>query len=467
MKQISSRKRVNVYHGYDETIGSDRIIKEFISATGKKSNDYNVLRRLKHPGIPGICDAFDENGAMYLVMEYVEGQDAREYVNKNGVMLESEASAVILGVLEVLDYMHSLKPKPYIHGDIKPKNVLLGEQRVVLIDFGSTEDNSGSSGFCAPECLAGMKKSVASDIYAAGELLHYLVTGRVKRIFEQKNSKGISREMFRIIQKCTCKNPMDRYGCAAGMANDIRRLIKLRESGVAEQNDMVSLCFPGNPETACEIAYVLAISGKKVLTVDLDMLSPAVDKAFGIKKPEYFLQDFIEEGGMNPEKGFYKVGKRLYALPGRIDYEGYEKSPGGIAARLAGFASGRFDVLVFSCNGFPYDGYLMDAMLVADLIIFTVEKGICDIRRFNNLASFVVKRQKVGTERFLFMGSDGLGCSLPAGAVSGVCSGKWLGNINDGKSRAKTYMGGGGYAKSLDRKKTRQYARLLKKAGVV
>jgi hypothetical protein len=367
-------------------------------------------------------------------------------------------------VLEVLDYMHSSKPSPHIHGDIKPENVIIGEERAMLVDFGSVEGESASSGFCAPERLAGFKKSAASDIYSTGQLLYFMITGKVKKIFDRRWNAKISNPISDVIEKSTRKNPMERYPGAAMMATELRRAISLLEAGVAGERGVVALCFPGNPETACECAQALASAGKKVLVTDLDMLRPAIDRLFGVKKPEFFLQDCFEtdNGPM-----FTKIGKNLSVLPCRVDYEGYEKSPDGIALKLAGYASGLFDFLVFSCCRFPYDGYLTDAILASDIVLFSVEKGILDIRSLNGYVSFLAKSRKLSGDRMFFMGTGEPGCNIPPGVGSDVCHCKWLGNVPAGKERHSTYMGGKGHVPAMGKRKIRMYIRILKKAGVL
>lgn len=464
LKKISSGRFSTVYLAYDEIIGRDRVIKEFPAGKGSSPNDYNILRKLRHPGIPEICDAFEENGKRYLAMDRIEGSDCLQYLKENGTMDETFAARRVAEVLEVLDYMHSSKPFPHYHGDIKPENVIIGGDRAILVDFGSVEGESASSGFCAPERLAGFKKSSASDIYSTGQLLYYMITGKVKKIFDRRWSAGISGPIAGVIEKSTRKNPMERYAGAAMMATDIKRALDLLEAGMDGKTGINTLCFPGNPETACECAQAIASAGKKVLVIDLDMLRPAVDRLFGVKKPEFFLQDCFEadDGPL-----LTKISENLSVLPCRVDYEGYEKSPDGIALKLAGKVSGRFDFVVFSCCRFPYDGYLTDALLASDVVLFSVEKGILDIRSLNGYVSFLVKSRNLSGERMYFMGTGEPGCNIPAGVGSDVCARKWLGNVPAGKERYSTYMGGKGHVPGMGKRKARAYMRILKKAGVL
>ncbi|MCA9684093.1 MAG: serine/threonine protein kinase [Myxococcales bacterium] len=147
-----------------------------------------VLRGLDHPGIPRFRDTFSSEGSgdYFLVMDLVEGQTLAELMKIPGRFDEASLRAVMLGILDILEYLHSRTP-PVIHRDIKPANLILGgrPERITLVDFGGVrlarrrEGGStmiGTFGYMAPEQLHG-DAGPKVDLYALGATIVSLATG--------------------------------------------------------------------------------------------------------------------------------------------------------------------------------------------------------------------------------------------------------------------------------------------------
>ncbi|MEO1267403.1 MAG: serine/threonine-protein kinase [Myxococcota bacterium] len=151
-----------------------------------------VLRSLRHHGIPEVLDTFETEDSegrtrLYLVTEYVEGASLKERIEQGPRMGQAELVQVTLGLLDILDYLHTRTP-PIIHRDIKPSNILLRPTGApVLIDFGGVRDgwrstDAGGStvvathGYTPPEQYMG-QVSGASDFYALGATLLHVVGG--------------------------------------------------------------------------------------------------------------------------------------------------------------------------------------------------------------------------------------------------------------------------------------------------
>jgi len=147
-----------------------------------------VLGGLSHRLLPKVIDHFEEDGALYLVMEKVEGKTLGERV-----LSREEVIRYLQDASELLDYLHSRSP-PVIHRDIKPQNVILRPPRAelgethashVLVDFGSVRAHLaprggstvvGTFGYMAPEQLQG-RALRATDVYAVGVTALRLLTG--------------------------------------------------------------------------------------------------------------------------------------------------------------------------------------------------------------------------------------------------------------------------------------------------
>ncbi len=142
-----------------------------------------------HPNIPEIYEYLPELGM--LVMKYVEGRDLSQILREqNGSMPPEIALPIVRDVASALAYMHSRRPEPVLHRDVKPSNIIIDSAgRVWLIDFGLSRAASmqpaldprhtqlaGTLGFTPPEQWRG-KAEPRSDVYALAATLHLLLTG--------------------------------------------------------------------------------------------------------------------------------------------------------------------------------------------------------------------------------------------------------------------------------------------------
>jgi serine/threonine protein kinase len=153
-----------------------------------------TLERLafQHDQIPDLYAHISEDGNLYLVQEYVDGETVAERVASRGVFEEVEVREILTSVLRVVQYIHA---HSLIHRDIKPNNILIrkNDNKPVLIDFGaikkiartlvdplghaSTSVRIGTLGYMAPEQAAGRPR-FASDIYALGFTGIFMLTGK-------------------------------------------------------------------------------------------------------------------------------------------------------------------------------------------------------------------------------------------------------------------------------------------------
>jgi len=148
-----------------------------------------LLTSLRHPKLPQIVDFFapDEDGYTYLVMEYIEGLTLSDYFKQcRGKIPVEHLIDFVLQLLDVLSYLHNLKPA-IIYRDLKPSNIMITpEYEVRLIDFGiarsykaqHAEDTVklGTAGFAAPEQYGFGQTDARSDLYGLGALMLYLMT---------------------------------------------------------------------------------------------------------------------------------------------------------------------------------------------------------------------------------------------------------------------------------------------------
>ncbi len=144
-----------------------------------------------HPQIPRLLAHFEEEGAFYLVQEYVDGHDLSKELTKGKQMPEAEVIRLLQDVLPILQFVHEAK---VIHRDLKPANLMRhrSDGKIVMIDFGSVKEIKelshnanvpmsltvavGTAGFVPHEQMAG-KPRFNSDIYALGMIAIFALTG--------------------------------------------------------------------------------------------------------------------------------------------------------------------------------------------------------------------------------------------------------------------------------------------------
>lgn len=157
-----------------------------------------AMARLSHPHIVTVHDAGEDQGKLYIVMEYLSGGSLDEWMRQPLPL--SEVARVIRQVADALAYAHA---RNIVHRDVKPVNILLdSDRRAVLSDFGIAKmlESSGiltHSGaavgtpeYMSPEQCQGIYIDTRADIYALGVVLYELLTGRTP--FEAENFTAIA-----------------------------------------------------------------------------------------------------------------------------------------------------------------------------------------------------------------------------------------------------------------------------------
>lgn len=194
----------------------------------------DILKRLSHPNLPSIIDVIDTEESFIIIMDYIQGNSLNKALEEYGAQPQENVIEWAKQLCDVLGYLHSRTP-PIIYRDMKPANIMLKpDGNVMLIDFGTAREYKeknladttclGTVGYAAPEQFGGMGQTDArTDIYCLGATLYHLVTGMnpCEPPYEIKPIRDInpalSSGLERIIQKCTQRDPNDRYQSAAEM----------------------------------------------------------------------------------------------------------------------------------------------------------------------------------------------------------------------------------------------------------
>ncbi len=211
-------------------------------------NEARMLGTLTHPGIPRIVDYFVAAGRGYLVMERIEGLTLEDiFLNNGKPLLEKEVLLWAAQICTTLEYLHGLMPA-IIYRDLKPANVMLTlEGRVVLVDFGIARfydpgKNSdtvplGTPGYSPPEQYGKDQTTPASDIYALGTTIYYLVTGADMAAYHfrfppaRALNQDISERLERVLERCMELNISCRYPTVAELKCDLLQCLQFGSTG--------------------------------------------------------------------------------------------------------------------------------------------------------------------------------------------------------------------------------------------
>ena len=194
----------------------------------------NTLASLNHPAIPHIFDYFNESNRVYLVMEFVEGQDLEQLIDDSPAPLDpGRVIDWAIQICDVLGYLHSHEP-PFVFRDLKPSNIMINEQGDVrLIDFGIAKvfergqrgTMIGTAGYPPPEQYRGFPEP-RGDLYALGATMHHLLTQRDPRQeppfsfhehpIREVNPK-VSAALDAVVMKALEYDAAKRFGSAAEM----------------------------------------------------------------------------------------------------------------------------------------------------------------------------------------------------------------------------------------------------------
>ncbi|ATB32568.1 serine/threonine-protein kinase [Melittangium boletus] len=222
-------------------LNDDRTVARF-------KREAKAASRLNHPNSISILDFGQaEDGALFIAMEFVPGQDLHTVLSKEGPLPEPRIARIVSQVLSALYDAHSAG---VIHRDLKPENIMVEQRRnepdfVKVLDFGiaKIQDGGNDDGpaltrngfvcgtpeYMSPEQARGSTLDHRSDLYAVGVILYQLITGRLP--FESDSAVGfatkhlteepvppsrrrpevrVSPAMDRLIMRALSKSPDDR-----------------------------------------------------------------------------------------------------------------------------------------------------------------------------------------------------------------------------------------------------------------
>ena len=244
-----------VYEAIDPNIGR-RVALKTIRAGTLGTNAEDVAKRFKnevraagglnHPNIVTVYDADEQNGILYLAMEFLEGATLDAVLRAQRTLKPDQAMDIVRQVCAGLEYAHS---KGVVHRDIKPGNLMVSATGAVKItDFGIARTTDvmtmtghvlGTPNYMSPEQVVGKTVDGRSDLFSVGVVLYEMATGErpfdgqsvttimYKIVHEtpvapNKLDRAIHPGLSRIIEKCLAKSPEERYQSAAEVSSALQ-----------------------------------------------------------------------------------------------------------------------------------------------------------------------------------------------------------------------------------------------------
>jgi serine/threonine protein kinase len=278
-----------VYQGYDPVIGRTVAIKTMLTEdlTAQEFQEFKVRFQreaqaagvLSHPNIVNVFDYGEDNGVLYLIMEYLEGKSLEKLVEGHNILPIETIIPMYDQVCGALDHAHQ---HGIIHRDIKPANIMILDNGLVKVtDFGIAKMVSmeithpqqvlGTPKYMSPEQVKGRRVDGRSDIFSLGVILYSLVTGEepfpgqnittvIYKIINESPipprelDASIHPGLSYVICKALAKSPDERYQTCRELADDLKNFKYL--GGPATPSATIVFNVPPPQSTDLERAAV-------------------------------------------------------------------------------------------------------------------------------------------------------------------------------------------------------------------
>jgi serine/threonine-protein kinase len=210
------------------------------------------VAQLSHPHIVTVIDRGEDDGQQYIVFEYVDGENLKQFLERTGPLPTRRAVELALEIADALAFAHE---HGLVHRDVKPQNVLLtpdgdakvtdfGIARSLDVEHGVTQTGTvlGTSNYLSPEQASGQATTVATDVYSLGVVLYELLTGEVpfpgenfvavamKHLNEQppdvlEKRPDVPLRLAAAVDRALEKDPARRFGSMDQFAWELRQCL--------------------------------------------------------------------------------------------------------------------------------------------------------------------------------------------------------------------------------------------------
>lgn len=237
-----------VYLARDMRLGRPVAIKILERVTEQFEEEIALLQRQSFRMLPAVFDAWvEEDGEGVIVMEYVEGQNLKEYLALHRQIPERQVYDWGVQLGEFLDKLHSGNPK-VLYRDLKPENIMVQPDKTLrFVDVGAAvrlgaersfqRKRVGTPGYAAPEQWEGKSVDERADIYGLGAVLYAVMEGEDK-LKDQVLSgnlaekSGVPEGMRRAVRRCLRPEREKRYATARAFLTDWRQYKRAGRGGI-------------------------------------------------------------------------------------------------------------------------------------------------------------------------------------------------------------------------------------------
>ena len=256
--ELGSGGMALVYQAEQPSLGRMVAIKELRKELARDDSLVTRFERearsvaaLAHQNIVHVYDYLERSSSMFIVMEYVEGLDLAQLLQKVERLPHDIAAIIGLQAIRALEYAHF---RGVVHRDFKPANLMLTKQgEAKLMDFGIARDEAeedltlpgtalGTPAYMSPEQVMGERVTPSSDVFSFGIVLYQMLTG--KRPFVDDENVGVMQKIVagpyvrpraiypdiplalqRIIKRCLRKEPSRRYDSTEDLRLDLEKYV--------------------------------------------------------------------------------------------------------------------------------------------------------------------------------------------------------------------------------------------------
>jgi streptogramin lyase len=238
-------------------------------------SESRIAVSIRHPNVVAVHNAGEENGLLFVTMDFIDGTDLRGLLTREGRLKPDDAVTIVTQVAAALDAAHE---KGLVHRDIKPGNVLIDERgggrHVYLTDFGLSKQMDATSGvtasgafvgtldYVAPEQIKGDRLDARTDVYALGCVMFELLSGDVPFASQQEKVAKIYAHLqeqppelidaapevppglSEVVWRSMSKAPDDRHPSAGDFARAAAAALEGRKPTEPERNVGIGAAAP-------------------------------------------------------------------------------------------------------------------------------------------------------------------------------------------------------------------------------
>ena len=306
--------------------------------------------QLNHPNIVTIHEIGDEDGAVYVVMELIQGQTLQQHAGTTGLPL-CQALEYAGAVARALELAHRCG---VIHRDLKPQNVMVTESGdIKLLDFGLAKQRLvslrsgdptltdlpstgtghilGTIDYLSPEQAQAQPVDARSDIFSFGSLLYEMVTGRrpfsgpsgvaviASILRDEPPMSGVPQAAAGIVRRCLQKEPAARYQTATELRTALAEAAAAAKSGARPRIGWIATAAAAAAATfAASFWWTHRTTGSSATPVPQALTLDAGFTGQGSFSPDgkllAYASDRAETGNLDIGSGRYRAAAP-YALP--------------------------------------------------------------------------------------------------------------------------------------------------------